>query len=299
MSFLDTYRGKGRILVAVLKPAERQELSVLLGKSVEEQDESGLVIYKTLANVPENLAIRVPDGRIVAFESGPPREKAKPFFAAEIKPEITMGYTKMKPIKMTPTQSKEAAERYSRELAAAGIDIKTLGKPPTPATNQATETRRVLTGQRKAALVDEATANQAKQWGLNAFKVPHGVFTGSVAQSKAYIIYLPGQAEKAKKVVEVLQRYPIGKRGPGYLAELGNALGIPPSETNEYIKTYYGEKKSGSPAWLGLLGLAFLVILLVKKQPVASGVVSPPDQYLPEIYKLENIWIPQRTIYPD
>jgi len=240
----------------------------------------------------EIARIRAAKAEEAAAEAEKRREEEDARLRIKFTPErpagSMLGFSTMKPIpKMTPTQSKEAAERYSRELAAAGIDVKVLGKPPTPATNQATETRRVLTSQRKAALVDEATANQAKQWGLNAFKVPHGVFTGAVAQSKAYIIYLPGRTEYAKKVVEVLQRYPPGKRGPGYLAEIGNALGIPASETNEYIKTYYGGKKSGGPAWLGVLGLAFLVIILARKQqPVASGVVSPPDQYLPEIYQL-------------
>ena len=298
-NLLDEYRGKGRILITALSSYEVRQLTTLISMPPEKQREQGLVLYKTLANVPETMVIHVPDGRVIAFESITPTPPLKPLLQPEPR-SYQVGMSKLHPIKMTSTESKAAAERYNKELAASGIDVKSIGQPSAPVTSQATETRRVLIGQRKAALVDEHTANQAKQWGINAFKVPHGVFTGSVAQSKAYIIYLPGRADNAKKVVEVLQRYPIGKRGPGYLAELGSALGIPPSETNEYIKTYYGEKKSGGPAWLGVLGLALLAFLLIKRQPaVASGVVSPPDQYLPEIYKLNNVWIPQRTIYPD
>jgi hypothetical protein len=169
---------------------------------------------------------------------------------------------------------KEAVENYSARLKAAGINVQGVRTAPEKPTNQITETRRVLTKQRNAALVDEVTANQARQWGLNAFKVPHGVFTGEVAKNKAYIIYLPGQADKAKKVVTVLQKYPVGQRGPGYMAEIGSALGTPASETNEFIKTYYGEKKSGSgPAWLGVLGITLIALLLIKKQP-STGISS-------------------------
>lgn len=300
MALLDKYRGKGRVLVSALSPAERQELSAILQKSVEEQRKSGLVIYQTLANVPENLAIRIPSGRVVGFESITPAPPLEPYSKPEPRQQI-IGFTRLKPFKMTTEQRKEAAKRYSEELAAAGIDVKAIGESPVSPTSQVTETRRVLTGQRKAALVDEASANQARQWGLNAFKVPHGVFSGSVAKSKAYIIYLPGNADKAKKVVQVLQKYPVGKRGPGYLAEIGSALGTPPAETNEFIKAYYGEGKSNFPAWLGVLGVAITVILLTRKQSVevSDSVVSPPTQYLPEVYQLQDIWIPSKTIYPD
>ena len=177
---------------------------------------------------------------------------------------------------VTPPEElrKEAVQNYSAQLKVAGINVQGLRTAPEKLTNAITETRRVLTKQRNAALVDEVTATQARQWGLNAFKVPHGVFSGEVAVNKAYIIYLPGQADKAKKVVAVLQKYPVGQRGPGYLAEIGSALGTPASETNEFIKTYYGEKKSGGgPAWLGVLGIVFIALLLIKKQP-STGISS-------------------------
>ncbi len=301
MALLDKYRGKGRVLVSTLSPAERQELSALLQKSIEEQRKSGLVLYQTLANVPENLIIRIPGGKVVGFESvAPPPPSPETYFQPEPKQQM-IGFTKLKPVKMTAEQRKEVAKRYALELAAAGIDVKAIGESPVSPTNQITETRRVLTGQRKAALVDETTANQARQWGLNAFKVPHGVFSGSVAKSKAYIIYLPGNADKAKKVVQVLQKYPVGKRGPGYLAEIGSALGTPPAETNEFIKAYYGESKSNFPAWLGILGLAMVVILFTRKQSgeVSDSVISPPTQYLPETYQLQDIWIPKKDIFPE
>ena len=127
--------------------------------------------------------------------------------------------------------------------------------------------RRVVSGERSAAMVDETNVAQARQWGLVAFKVPHGNFTGKAAENNAYIVYSPGSADKAKEVVAVLQKYPIGKRAASYYIEMGRALGVPPQEVNEYVNAYYGNEKGKTPTWLGVLGFAAIAILIAMNLP--------------------------------
>ena len=67
---------------------------------------------------------------------------------------------------------------------------------------------------KEKAMVDETNVAQARQWGLVAFKVPHGNFTGKAAENNAYIVYGPGSADKAKEVVAVLQKYPASANAP-------------------------------------------------------------------------------------
>jgi hypothetical protein len=272
MAFLDNYQGKGYIRVSALNPIEKKQLLGLAVKQGKFQkpitDKDFFVIGRggSVSFSPTAISLKEepPEKIRLTVEGEPPGPV--PFTPAPVH------FLPTAQVRVTKDQQERMIKTFADTLEKQGLTLKSLEKhsPITPVT-QITTTRQVLTGYRKAAMVDERTAEQARQWGLIAFKVPHGSFTGDVARSKAYIIYLPGQTENAKKVVRILEKYPIGKRGTDYLVEMGMALGTPPGEVSEYIKTYYGsgevtKKESNTPKWLGIIGIVIAGIVLLSSR---------------------------------
>jgi hypothetical protein len=133
--------------------------------------------------------------------------------------------------------------------------------------------RLVLSGIRNAAMVSEANAKQARQWGLQVFRVPHSNFTGAAAENNAYIVYRSGEARKAKEVVRILEKYPPGKRGAEYYNAMGVTLGAPKSEVDAFVKAYYGQGKQKSPVWLGVLSIAAVALLFLTAKK-SAGTIS-------------------------
>ncbi len=258
MSILDKYRNKGYVQIGALSESERDELNRLLSLSKEEQFRSGLRLRETFANLPPGYPyIQLGNRKIIAFESITPEALPKP--SAEKKVPFS-------PMVNLPRPGKsEMRHMIIRYAEAKGIPIKSEKEIPEFSKPQQLRVDDVLFGVTKAALVDASHAEEARKRGLLAFRVPHGSFEGSAAKNNEFVIYRQGNTKYAKDVVNVLKRYPPGKRGVDYLREMGNAMGTPKEQTESFIKTFYGEEGGGTPKWLGVLSVGLILWLLLKK----------------------------------
>ena len=316
MALLDKYRGQGIVLIKALSPNERQELKALISRGdrglrvkttqakVTKMPETSVTYspkvspgkidwqgYKhTVTSLTPQDVIQIGGQNIIAFESivpePPPKSPAPPKL-----PNFA-------PMRIVPPPTKEEQkamiERYSKKLEELGVPVKRMDAPPMPKdVPEVDKARQVLRGQVKAAFISADNVEQARKWGLIAFKVPHGSYKGIVAQKRAYILYRPGNAGAAKGIIDVLRKYPIGKRGPDYMTELGTVMGESPEAINMMINAFYGEESTDfeddkdKPNWLGVISIVALAFFFLRGRSVTAE-VSPPTQYLPEVYQLQG-----------
>ncbi|MDD5229709.1 MAG: hypothetical protein PHC43_00110 [Candidatus Marinimicrobia bacterium] len=261
MALID-YKNKGYVLIKKLSSSEQRELERIVNAG--NYKEVGITLGQTFTRLesPKVTLKNIPLTNVVAFRyEDPPKSQFE-----EIPPKKRVHFTQTKIVQrpLTQEQREVAIERYAAELEKKGVSLDVLKDPELPRSKPPVTTtlRWVLAGQRNAALVDEYGVEQARKWGLTAFKVPHGLYSTEMAKNNEYIVYLSGNADKAKQVIKVLQKYPIGKRGPDFQREIGKALGQSDQVIEDRIRSIYGS----APKWLGVVAVAALLMLFFKAE---------------------------------
>lgn len=143
----------------------------------------------------------------------------------------------------------------------------------------------VRTGTLQATLVGDSAAEAAKRSGMGVWQIPSSYLGEYSGWQNKFIIYRPGDTAKRDEILKIVQAYPPGYRGRQYFQEMGRAMGVPEILTNDFINTFYQKPtimpegvstptKSDAPKFLGLIAIAAIVFLFIRKPVTPQGALN-------------------------